>query len=121
MSFFKWFIVTLALLLGGWLTFDGSRAWIVGDFITPSSGPYAGQLGPWSKVIRALGLEPRGKLVKALHVALGAGWLAAATVFVLRPAAGWWCLAACAVGTLWYLPIGTVISILVLITLVVCR
>lgn len=121
MTYLKWIIVTMALLLGGWLTFDGTRAWIVGDFITPSSGPYAGQLGPWSKVVQALGLDPRGRFVKSLHIGLCVAWLAAGAVFILRPAAGWWCLMVCAVGTLWYIPIGTVISILVLVTLWIHR
>jgi hypothetical protein len=41
-----WIVAALAALNGGWMTFDGARALIVGDYVTPSSGEYAGQLGP---------------------------------------------------------------------------
>jgi len=38
----------LAAVEAGWMLFDGSRALIVGDYVTAKSGPYAGQLGPWT-------------------------------------------------------------------------
>ena len=28
-------------------------ALVKGDYVTPKSGPYAGQLGPWSNVVSA--------------------------------------------------------------------
>ena len=43
MKALAWIIVALGLMQGGWLAFDGSRALIVGDYVTPSSGQYAGQ------------------------------------------------------------------------------
>ncbi|MDQ2635440.1 MAG: hypothetical protein M3Y83_01020, partial [Actinomycetota bacterium] len=68
----------------------------------------------WSRVVSALGFDPRGTFIKILHVVLGIAWLAAATLCVARPAAGNWPLACCAAATLWYLPFGTVLSLLVL-------
>jgi hypothetical protein len=46
-----WIVAALAALNGGWMTFDGARAFFVGDYVTPSSGEYAGQLGPWADVV----------------------------------------------------------------------
>ena len=104
-------VILIALLMGLWLLFDGSRALLKGDYVTPQTGPNAGQLGPWSLVARAVGLDPRSTMVKALHLTLGLAWLGALGLSSLRPAAGWWALAACAVGTLWYLPLGTLLSL----------
>ncbi len=53
----------LAALEAGWMMFDGMRALIVGDYVTPKKGPYAGQLGPWSKLVSAIGLAPRSTLI----------------------------------------------------------
>ena len=110
----KWVILTLALLQGGWLVFDGSRALVVGDYVTPASGRRAGQLGPWSRIVSALGFEPRSTLIKCLHLVLGIAWLIALIVFAVRPASGWWAVLCCAIASLWYLPIGTVLSIVVI-------
>src|SRR5262245_13583083 len=117
MHVLKWIILALALFLGGWLTFDGSRALIVRDYVTATSGPRAGQLGPWSRIVSAIGLQPRGTVVKCLHLFLGIAWLVALVVFTLHPSPGWWLVLGCAIASLWYLPIGTVVSVLVIVLL----
>jgi hypothetical protein len=62
----------LALAPGSWMGFDGIRALTVGDYVTPRTGPYAGQLGPWRLVVGAVGLDPRGTPMKLGFVAFGA-------------------------------------------------
>ena len=113
-------MVLLVLLEAGWMVFDGTRALVVGDYVTPATGPYAGQLGPWAGVVSAVGLEPRSTAVKLLFVAYGAvglavlaGWLR--RTWDERP------MLIAAAGTLWYLPIGTALSALQLALLVVVR
>ena len=110
----KWLVLAIALFQGGWLVFDGTRAFRVGDYTTPTSGPRAGQLGPWSRVVSALGFEPRSAFIKWLHIALGLTWLVAAVVFLVRPSAGWWVLLVAGMASLWYLPLGTLLSAIVL-------
>jgi len=110
----KWIVLVLALFQGGWLVFDGGRALIVGDYVTPTSGPRAGQLGPWSRIVSALGFEPRSTFVKCLHIVLGITWLVALIVFIMRPALGWWIIFGCAAASLWYLPVGTVMSVVII-------
>ena len=112
MSWLGWIVIAIASQLGGWLTFDGSRAFILGDYVTPSSGPYAGQLGPWSKVVSAVGIEPRSTLMKSIHAALGLLWLAMAVCFAMRLPWAWWGLLGCSVATLWYLPFGAVLGVI---------
>ena len=112
-----WLVVVLALLLGGWLTFDGCRALVIGDYVTPRSGAYAGQLGPWAKLVSAVGLDPRSTGVKATHVLLGIAWLVGATAFAIRAPWAWTGLMACAVLSLWYLPFGTLIAVVQIVLL----
>jgi hypothetical protein len=107
----KYVAVVIAFLIGAWFTFDGTRALTVGDYVTPQTGPRAGQLGPWSRIVSTLGLDPRGRTMKCIHVALGVAWLISMLLFLFRPSFGWWGLLATSLLSLWYLPIGTVLSL----------
>jgi hypothetical protein len=103
-------LVLLAILPGVWMAFDGARALITGDYVTPRSGPYAGQLGPWARLVQAVGIPPRSTLMKAVFVLLGLAWLVSAFMFATRQARGHRYLAATAIASLWYLPVGTAIA-----------
>ncbi|MGC4075221.1 MAG: hypothetical protein QM760_22510 [Nibricoccus sp.] len=117
MSATRIFIPVIALLIGGWLVFDGSRALTVGDYLTAKTGPRAGQLGPWSLLLAKAGINPRSTSVKIFHVVLGILWLIGLGAFLLRPAFGWWTLAIGSACTLWYLPLGTFLSLVELVLL----
>jgi hypothetical protein len=110
LSWLRGVVVLLAVCEGGWLAFDGTRALVVGDYVTPASGPYAGQLGPWAAVVSAAGIDPRSTLMKSIHVALGTALLAASACFARRLRGSWWGLIACAACGLWYLPVGTALG-----------
>jgi hypothetical protein len=105
-------MVALGLILGGWMTFDGIHALTFGDYITPRTGPSAGQLGPWSRLVAGIGLDPRSRFIKVSHVTLGLFWLAA----VFTVITGWkhasLAIGICAVSTLWYAPAGTAIGLI---------
>ena len=103
--------VALASILGGWLVFDGLRALIVGDYLTPRSGSYAGRLGPWAQVLTAVGIDPRSPIIKGAHVVLGAAWLALADAIAVQSAWPRFSVLICAIATVWYLPFGTVVAI----------
>ncbi len=66
-----WIVVLLALNVGGWFAFDGGHALAKGDYVTPKKGAYAGQLGGWSKFIRAVGIDPRSTLMKTVFLVYG--------------------------------------------------
>ena len=114
MNGLRWIILALALLQGAWFIFDGTRALRVGDYVTPTSSRRAGQLGPWSRVVSAAGLDPRGTFIKCLHLGLGIAWLVALVAFAFRPEPGWWGVLVCAVASLWYLPVGTLSGLIVI-------
>lgn len=106
----KWAVVTLALLQAGWMAFDGARALIAGDYVTPKSGAHAGELGPWAGLVESIGIEPRSTFMKTIFVVYGATWILV-TVAYLRGVA--WAakgMLVAALGALWYLVFGTVAS-----------
>ena len=111
MYWLKWVIIVLALSEAVWMTFDGTRALVVGDYVTPRMGPHAGQLGPWSFLVSAVGIEPRSTLMKTIFAGYGATWLAIIGCFVFKVSWAWWGMLVAAAGSLWYLPVGTLISI----------
>lgn len=103
-----WVVVVLAVLTGSWMVFDGTRALVTGDYTTPATGEYAGQLGPWSKLVEAVGLPPRSTLMKSIFVVYGLASILIAICFALRLPWAWAGMLAIGVLGLWYLPIGSV-------------
>jgi len=72
-------IACLLVVVGSWMAFDGFRAMLMGDYVTPQTGRYAGQLGPWAALLRAVRVDPLSWPVKAAHIAVGLlGMIAAA-------------------------------------------
>jgi len=112
-----WIVVVLAFVEGGWLAFDGGHALVRGDYVTPRSGQYAGQLGPWSKVVAAVGIEPRSTPMKCVHLVLGLVWVAVIACFAMRISWAWSAMLMCAIAGLWYLPFGTLLSVVQLVLL----
>ena len=112
----NWVVVAVLAIVGGFMTFDGIRALTLGDYLTPSKGEYAGQLGPWSRLVEAVGVDPRSTGMKVAFAVIGNIHLLAAVMVVtgVSPSAGWLALLAAVLG-LWYLPFGTVGSVIVLI------
>jgi hypothetical protein len=110
-------IAALILFNAGYMVFDGIHAFVTGDYVTPKSGANAGQLGPWSKIVQATGLNPRSNLVKGFLVLQGMITLALLACYLLRWPWAPMALKLAAVAGLWYFPAGTAINILVLVLL----
>ena len=94
-------LILLTLSVGGYMLVDGTRNVLTGTYFGPS-------LGPWSTLVRAVGIDPQH--FGGVFVVLGLAWFAALAGLLARQ---WWGVgAASAVGvlTLWYLPVGTVLS-----------
>jgi hypothetical protein len=114
-------LVALGFVEGAWMTFDGTRALILGDYVTPSSGTHAGRLGPWNYVVNAVGIPPRSTAMKVVFVVYGLSWLIIALGLALRT--GWAspAMLIAAIATLWYLPVGTIFGIVQLVGLIWLR
>jgi len=121
MGWVRWVVVALALAEAGWMTFDGARAFAVGDYVTPGSGPYAGQLGPWTRVVSAVGINPRSTLMKSIFLGYGAAWIAVVLGYVFKTSWAWTAMLLAAAGSLWFLPVGTLFSAIQIVLLLISR
>ena len=107
----KWIIIVCAVLNYGFMTYDGLRGITLGDYVRPQAGEYAGQLGPWSKAVATIGIDPESKLMKYIFIAIVIGGLFITVSFALDQAWAWKGMLAMAFGTLWYLIPGTIFSV----------
>jgi hypothetical protein len=121
MTLIKTAIVLSAVLNFGFMTFDGARGLIAGDYIRPKSGQYAGQLGPWSKLVKSVGINPESSFMKALFLIWGIIGIIITICFVMNFSWAWQGMLLLNVSSLWYLFIGTGLSALQIVLLVVLR
>ena len=117
MHWLGWVVVALALFVGGWFAFEGGRALVVGDYITPKSGRFAGQLGPWSKVVWAVGIEPQSTMMKTIFLVYGLVWIVIVICFIAGLPWAWWAMLIAAAAALWYLPFGTLLGLVQIVLL----
>jgi hypothetical protein len=115
----KWIIVVLATLNFGYMLFDGGRALISGDYIRPASGAYAGQLGPWSKLVNKIGVDPESTTMKMIFVVWGIIGLVFTACYAMNARWAGNGLLVINILSLWYLVPGTISSVLQIILLLI--
>jgi hypothetical protein len=113
----KLLVTLLVLSEAGYMLFDGLHALITGDYVRPTSGAYAGQLGPWAGLVASVGIDPLSLGMKLVFVVYGAVWFGGLIGFVRGERWGWRAMAAGATGSSWYLLVGTIHSVLILLLL----
>lgn len=111
MQWVRWVIIALSLIDAGYMAVDGTRALTRGDYFTPSSGEHAGQLGPWTRVVEAVGVDPRSRGMKVFFAVYGVAWIAVTVAFALKQRWSWVAMLILAIGSIWYLIIGTFVSV----------
>ena len=117
MNWKRGIIILLVTFTAGWMLFDGSRALIIGDYVTPQTGEYAGQLGPWANLVEAIGIEPRSTMMKAIFVLYGLSGIVAVIAYALKKGWARSALIILAILGLWYVPIGTITNVITLLLL----
>ena len=117
----KWTVVLLSTLNAGYMSFDGLRALILGDYIRPRHGQYAGKLGPWAELVRQIGIDPESTLMKLIFVAWGLAGLSFTFFFALDAAWAWNAMIIFAICSSWYLYMGTGSSIIQILLLIIIR
>ena len=117
----KWVVVFLALMNFGFMAFDGSRALVKGDYIRPKSGEYAGQLGPWSKLVSKIGINPESTTMKVIFLIWGLTGLFITVCFILKMSWAVNGLIMINILSLWYLVPGTISSAIQVVLLFIRR
>lgn len=119
--FMKWIIIIMAVLNFGYMAFDGGRALATGDYIRPKSGQYAGQLGPWSKAMQAVGINPESTGIKIIFVVWGLAGLYITYGFYQGKPWGWKGMLIFNIASLWYAMMGTMSSVIQIALLVISK
>lgn len=112
----RW-IFFLVLIVASYMIFDGVRAMVVGDYLTPSTGEHAGQLGLWATIVSMVGIEPRSMLMKLTFVAYGILTAAMGVCFFRKLRWARTGLLTMELLGLWYLPFGAIINLVVIVLL----
>lgn len=114
----KWIIVAIAAINFGYMLVDGARALIVGDYFRPSSGEYAGKLGPWTGLVSKLGLDPEGATMRSVFLIFGLIGLSLTIAFAFGRVPPQVMLAACLLS-IWNLYVGTMASVVMIALLLI--
>jgi hypothetical protein len=105
-----WLYIAFTWLLGWWMTFDGLRQRLFGDYVR-----IGGQLGPWADLARALGVDPQR--LGLTFVAVGLGLIGASFGVYLRRRWGYVSALLLSAVCLLYLGFGTPVALVSLILL----
>jgi len=103
------------------MVFDGVHALVTGDYIRPKTGEYAGQLGPWARLVGRLGIDPMSTFMKSAFIFWGLAGMVVTLCFALHFSWGWKAMLTYNICSIWYLFMGTASSILQIILLLVIR
>jgi hypothetical protein len=109
----KVIVAIIALITGGWMVFDGVHVLLKGKYFGPEKP------GPWSDLVSAVGIDPFK--LGLPFIALGILWLLFLVAMLLHQSWAWYGALLIAILTLWYLPVGTVLSVLYIVLLLVFR
>jgi hypothetical protein len=96
----------LALLVGGYMLLDGSYARINDQYI-------GGTLGPWAVLVKAIGIDPRSYTMNDIFIFFGICWLGAILFYLFKRRTA---IFGMAIASLWYVPFGAILSIVILAT-----
>lgn len=90
---------------GAYMLADGARVLLTGAY-------FGSTLGPWAALVRALGVDPYH--LGPVFVVLGLAWIAAVIAIDTRVPYARRYVAIVAVLSLWYVPFGTLLSLIAL-------
>src|SRR5215467_11968692 len=98
--------VFFGLSVGGWMLADGIYVLMRGKYMGPQKP------GPWSLLFLKLGINPFG--LGPLFIAFGVLWLIFLIGLLAGQTWGWYGTLVMAIASLWYLPVGTSMSVICL-------
>ncbi len=104
-----WLILTLSLLLGSWMVFDGTRKLVTGLY----TGEDTVGIGPWAGFVSILGIDPADMGI--IFVLLGTAWIVNGVIVVIGGPWRYERVIAASLLTLFYLVPGTLVSVATLV------
>jgi hypothetical protein len=105
-------LVLLGVVVGGWMVFDAVKRLTTGDFTRID-----GELGPWTYLVNLVRLDPMGVPVALLFLFCGLARLVATAGLACGAPWGWKATLITSVAVLWFLPIGTLCSVITIVLL----
>jgi len=102
-------VSTIPVVVGGYMLFDGMHALLLGRFFGPG-------IGPWGFLVSLVGVDPTS--MAAPFVVEGSLWLFFLISGFYRRWWAWYGRVFTAIATLWYLPLGTVLTLVQVMLLV---
>jgi hypothetical protein len=101
-------LIFASALQGMWMLGDGTHALRSGHY-------YGSRLGPWAAVVSRVGIDPNSSTMRWIFVALGVLWLVVLALITARARHALTLALLAAVLTLWFLPIGTLLSAITIV------
>jgi hypothetical protein len=101
-------LIVASALMGSWMLADGTHALRSGHY-------YGSRLGPWAAVVSRAGIDPLSTTMMHTFVAFGVLWLSVFAMVVGRDRHAAWLAIFAAIITLWFLPIGTLLSVMTIV------
>ena len=114
-------VIALVALNAGYMVYDGFGALMNGDYIRPTEGEYAGQLGPWTMFAALANIDPMSTLMKSIFLVLGSIGLLGLLLYIVKPRLGSTILMLFCFLTLWNLIFGSITSFITIIILLAWR
>jgi hypothetical protein len=103
----KIIITLLAVVIGGWMIFDGSHVLLTEKYFGPTDP------GLWANIVTAVGINPYD--IGGIFVLLGICWIAGLIGLHLKKDWAYELSIAVAAASLWYAPVGTILAAVFLI------
>ncbi len=96
-------LIFASALQGMWMLADGIHALRSGLYYGP-------RLGPWAAIVSRAGIDPTSTTMMWIFVTFGVLWLVVLALVVARARHAMTVALLAAIITLWFLPIGTLLS-----------
>ena len=109
----KFVVLGLSLINGSWMLVDGIYVMLNGKYIGPEKP------GPWASVLALTGVDVFK--LGPMFIGFGIAWIAFAGGLFAGASWTYWLGIIVAVLTLWYLPFGIIISLIVLASMIFFR
>ncbi len=95
-------VSAIPVIVGCYMLFDGMHALLLGQFFGPG-------IGPWGIIVSSVGVDPAS--MAAPFVIQGSLWVFFLTAGLYHQAWAWYGRMAIAIGTLWYISFGMILSV----------